>query len=234
MNRHSRQTIHMGINFVFSPRAAIDRPNYIGFQKALFDQCIEVTKTSLGEQQDIVVARDKPSNLEIRVSALNPPGIGQLLIVAPNPLHDFTVYVEEVEAVCKAFDTTWPEPNRQLISSDVTLRVLFETERAHAFQELWEERLRQPPNSLAAFGRPVLGGGLRFVMPPVPNETLPVQIEVKIESFLRDTKKIFVETQFTWPSPKPHGTTFDPESRLKQVNQYIEDQVISFIVGEEA
>jgi hypothetical protein len=107
---------------------------------------------------------------------------------------------------------------------------LYETSAEHAFQELWEMRLRQPPDSLAVLGRPVLGGGLRFVMPPQPDDPEPVQIEVKIESFLRDTKKIFVETQFAWPSPMSPGAPF-PVNRLEQVNKYIEESVISFITG---
>ncbi|HKZ82643.1 MAG TPA: hypothetical protein VJ793_03185 [Anaerolineae bacterium] len=231
MNRDSRQTIHMGINFIFSPMVTIDRRSYIAFQNALLEEGIEITKTALQEQREIALTRDMPTDLEIKVSALGPPAIGQLLIVAPHPSRDLNLFIQEIEAVLRAFDATWPEQNRQLMRSDATLRDLFETDADHAFQELWETRLKQSQESLAAFGRPVLGGGLRFVMPPVAGEPRPVQIEVKIESFLRDTKKMFVETQFTWPSPMPAGTTFDPAFRLHQVDDYIEQQVLSFILG---
>lgn len=233
MNQNSRQTIHMGINFVFSPMVSISRSSYIDFQKALLSECIELNATNLKEEQEIFIKRDKPSNLEVRVMAPNPPAIGQLLIVSPQPSHDLTMFIQEVEAICAAFDKTWPKPakNRQIIGSDVTLRVLFETGKKHAFQEIWEERLKQSEESLHALGRPVLGGGLRFVMPPIPSDAPPVEIEVKIESFLRDTKKIFVETQFKWPAPTEPGKSFDPRTRLEKVNNYLETEVVSFIQG---
>jgi hypothetical protein len=47
----------------------------------------------------------------------------------------------------------------------------------------------------------VLGGGLRLVMPPVKEGAEPVQIEIKIESFFRESQKLFIETFFVWPQP---------------------------------
>ncbi len=152
-----------------------------------------------------------------------------MLIVASNPSPALEVFIEEVTLICKSFDLTWPNSNRQLIRSDATIRALFETEMDHAFKEIWERRLKQSEQSLGIFGRPVLGGGLRFVMPPVPGEARPVQIEVKIESFLQNPKKLFVETQHTWPIPRTPGDDFEAASRLKQVDDYLGTQVISFI-----
>ncbi len=231
MNPDSRQTIHMGLNFVFSPMPIINQRGYIDYQDALLTRGIEVSKTGFADQREILVAREPPASLEVKVSALGPPSVAQLLILAPSPLYDWESFAKEAEAIVTAFESTWPEPNRQLIRCDVTLRDLYETSAEHAFQELWETRLRQPPDSLAAFGRPVLGGGLRFVMPPLSGEPQPVQIEVKIESFLRDTKKIFVETQFVWLVPSAPGTQFDPVSRLRRVDDYVEHQVLAFILG---
>jgi len=74
------------------------------------------------------------------------------------------------------------------------------------------------------------GGGLRFVMDPVPNHDHPAQIEVKIESFLQDTSKVFVETQFNWLKPQ---VSFDPKRHLDEMNQYIENQVRQFMIGEQ-
>lgn len=228
MNPNSRQTIHLGINFVFAPFASIDRRSFIAFQNALAEECIEVKNATIRDQE-ITIVRDTPTGLQVRVIALGAPGIGQMLIVASNPSPPLNVFTEEVVGICKSFDATWPNPNRQLISSDATIRALFETESSHAFQEIWERRLKQTQQSLGVFGRPVLGGGLRFVMPPVQGEAKPVQIEVKIESFLQNSKKVFVDTQHTWPLPMPPGTKFEPELRLKQVDDYLGNQVLSFI-----
>ncbi|MFQ5794963.1 MAG: hypothetical protein ACE5JP_07935 [Candidatus Bipolaricaulia bacterium] len=228
MHPDSRQIIYMGINFVMSPMPTIDMQSNLNFQQSLVKQGIDFTKAELKERE-IVVVREALARLEIKVAAVSPPSIGQLLIVAPR--RDLTLFAKEAQAIVEAFDSTWPAKNRQVISSDATLRDLYETSAEHAFQELWEMHLGQSRAALSALGRPVLGGGLRFVMPPQPDDSEPVQIEVKIESFLRDTRKIYVETQFKWPQPMPPGTPLDPENRLNQVNDYVKSEVISFIVG---
>jgi len=227
----SRQTIHMGINLVLSPMPVISAQSRIDFQQSLVNHGIEVAKVQFKERE-IVVIRETPTDLEIKVAAIGPPSIGQLLILAPGRGHHIDLFSKEAEAIVEAFDSTWPVKQRQIISCDATLRDLFEASATHAFQELWEMRLHQPPDTLAVLGRPVLGGGLRFVMPPRPDDPEPSQIEVKIESFLRDTRKVFVETQFKWPQPMPPGAPLDPVKRLKQLDEYIEDKVISFIMGE--
>jgi len=69
-------------------------------------------------------------------------------------------------------------------------------------------------------------------MDALPDDQRPAQIEVKIESSLRDTSKIFVETQFTWHKPTDPGDRFDARGRLQQINDYIRNQVVAFITGE--
>lgn len=225
----SREIIHMGINYVISPAPVINKRIQLDFQNSLLDQGIDFARVAINEQE-ILVAREAPTSLEIKVIAVPAAPVGQLLVVAPFPNRDLSMFAEEVKAITNAFDSTWPAKNRQIISSDATLRDLYETSGEHAFQELWEIRLGQSSDALNMLGRPVLGGGLRFVMPPQPDDLEPIGIEVKIESFLRDTRKIFVETQFTW-QPMPAGAVFDPVKRLNQINQYVEEKVIPFITG---
>jgi len=227
---HSRQTIHMGINYVFSPVPVINRLSFIRFQQNLMDRGIDFTTTILNEPE-IVIIRDKPTRLEIRVVSLSQQPVAQFVVVAPHLGCDLEPFVKEVEAVVEAFDRTWQSAKRQVISCDSTFRDLYETSEDHAFKEIWEVRLGQSANELQPFGRRVLGGGLRFVMPPQPEDPEPVQIEVKVESFLKDTHKLFIETQFTWPSPMQPGEPFDPKARLSQVDNYIEHEVKSFLLG---
>lgn len=66
-------------------------------------------------------------------------------------------------------------------------------------------------------------------MPLPSDDPDQAQIEVKIESFLRDTSKIYIETQFTWATPKPPGTAIDPQDLLEQVDAYVEREVTSFV-----
>jgi len=233
MKPESRHRIHMGINFVTSPPPIINSQNYVKFQESLLACSVEFTSSTRREYQQehrIEAARDAPTQLQIAVVASTSQPIGQLLLVAPHPGRTVEYFIQEAEQVVEAFEATWPAPHRQVIKRDVTLRDLYETTSDHAFQELWEARLGQLPNSLAVLGRPVLGGGLRFVMPAQPDG--PAQIEVKIESYLSDTSKIFVETQFTWLQPTPPGVSFDPRERLLEVDDYARNQVLSFIVGD--
>lgn len=97
-------------------------------------------------------------------------------------------------------------------------------------ERLWENSLHQAQDSLKYFGRPVLGGGLRFVMPPKPDEPDPVTTEVKIESFLQDTKSFFIEVQLLWPKPSAGPVPLDPGRRVRDLDAYIENSVIPFIL----
>lgn len=227
---NSRQTIHKGVNFLFTLFAGIDKKAGIRFQSALMDRGLEFSATQESESQ-LIIIREKPSRLEIQIG-LPGPSLGQLVVIGPHPAHHGEMFEREAEAVVQAFNDVWYDSDRQILSCDATVRDLFESSYEHAFQELWVHRLNQSEDSLGILGRPVLGGGIRLVMPPRPDEERPCQIEVKIESFLRDTKKIFVETQFSWLAPLPAGVPMDPPQRLKTIDDYVDSQVLSFILGE--
>lgn len=220
----------LGINFITIPAPLVTHQSYLAFQQAIHANGLDYVRAENPENR-ILVKRDTPSPLHITVNLLDQQ-VGQFLVVAPNPKTSLNLFIQELEASLKAFKSVWPSDNRQIIKSDATIRALYETTSEHAFQELWEKRLNQPTQALALFERPIRGGGLRFVLEPSPNEDEPVQIEVKIESYLKDTTKIFVETQFIWIKPTAPGTPINPEKRLLLLNDYIENQVHKFLKGE--
>lgn len=188
---------------------------------------LEFQKSEIAGNQ-ITLERVLPSPLRISVS-LPDKQMTNLLIEAPELRTPIDTFIEEAKAALTAFETTWPVANRQILQSDATIRELYETTSQHAFQELWENRLGQSSKNLEIFGKPIRGGGLRFVLEPLNSEADPVQIEVKIESFLKDTSKIFLETQFIWGKPT---IKFDLQSRLTAMNQFIESKIVGFISGE--
>jgi hypothetical protein len=59
----------------------------------------------------------------------------------------------------------------------------------------------------------------------------PVTIEIRIESFLREPRKLLVETGFTWPKPRTVGKDGRFESRpfMEMVEQYAAGEVWNFI-----
>lgn len=228
MHPDSRQTIHMGINFVIAPTPSINMQTHMKFQQSLFERGIEFAGIAFKERE-ITVERQEPTHFVVRVLATEPPAIGQLLVLAPQPGSPLGLFAREAEAVVEAFNTTWPV-TRQIVSSDVAFRDLYETTSEHAFQELWEERLGQPGDALKGLGWSTQGGGFRFVVPPSPNDSDPVEIELRIESYLRDSKKIWVETIFKWIKPMSMDTTLDPKRRLHQVDNYVEGTVVPFMM----
>lgn len=232
MNIETRQTIYMGINFIFTPMPGLDRKTLNAFQNALDNAGVEFKNAEQTNERQITVTRETPTPLNISISAI-PPALGQLIVISPRQGSTMEMFIKEIEAVINAYGLTWPVPG-QVIHTDATFRDLFESTGLHAFQELWEDRLKQPKQALNPLGRPVLGGGLRLVMPPQPNDPTPTQIEVKIESYLQDSRKFFIETTLAWPQSLPPGVNLNPQLKLKQLDEYIEKSVLVFARGDQA
>lgn len=223
MNIESRQTIHAGINFIFVPPPDLDKVSVLKFQEHLDEYNIEITHVEYRDQ-GIVALRQPKMPLQITINNLEPAHTGQFLIVTPNPSRPLDSVEAEAEDIVKVFDLVWPKERRQILSSDVTIRALYNTSSEHAFKEIWETKLGQAPDRLSALGTGLLGGGLRFVLPPSNDGHLT---EVRIESFLQDSSKLFIEVQFKWLGPL--GANFDPTDRLELVDTYIHDHVEPFI-----
>lgn len=219
----------MGISYIFSPMPNLEKKALVQFQAALINSGVEFKRAEQTNEHQIMVVRDAPA-LNINVMMI-PPAIGQIIVVSPQPGCIKEMFVKEVEAVLNAYSMVWTAPS-QVVHSDATFRDLFEATEAHAFQELWEQRLKQPKQALKPLERPVLGGGLRLVMPSQPEDTIPTQIEVKIESYLQDSRKFFIETVFTWPQPMPSGADLNPQGKIQQLDDYIENSVIVFARGD--
>lgn len=229
MKTQSRVIVHAGINFISIPVPLVQPQTLLAFQQAVMAHGLEYNRME-APKNTISLLRDAPYPLQITVTA-HESQVGQLLILTPQPKGSLDLFIKEAEAAIQAYESVWIAPNRQIVQADATIRQLYETTSQHAFQELWESRLGQSSQALSAFGRPIRGGGLRFVMDPVA-EDLPAQIEVKIESFLLDTTKVFVDTQFTWPASATPQSSFSVRERIEKMNSYIEANVQSFISGE--
>jgi hypothetical protein len=80
--------------------------------------------------------------------------------------------------------------------------------------------------------RPVAGGGLRLLIPPhAVGAEEPRSIEIRIESFLLEQRKLLVDTLFVWPKPRPinAGQAIEPESYLQPVEQFASNEVWTFL-----
>lgn len=223
MRPESQQALHFGVNFLFAPNIDLAPSKILTFQQQLSEYGIVFDRSKTEGKKVALVRKAKP--LQVKLEHPQPP-LTQFLIVAPNPERVQEDFVAEAEQLTDIFAQVWSE-NLQIVRRDCTVRFLYATTEQHAFKYLWEDRLGQSESGLLPFDRPVTGGGLRIVMPsPDPNQA---QIEVKVESFLRDSSRLFVETQFVWQAPAPTGTTLDAGGLLKEVLAYAQGPVVDFI-----
>ncbi len=233
MKKFSRQLLDIRISFLLIPEAAISPQSSLTFQDEIRKAGLDFSGVNI-QNNAIVIARSDPSPLQITVGMAQPPQppICQLALVSQMPKTAIDGFCKDAEAAIIAFQSTWSPPAWQILKCDAMIRELHETESEHAFKELWENRLGQSAKSLSIFGKPIRGGGLRFVLDALPTDEDPIQIDIKIELFLNDVKKIFVETTFSWGKPNQPSPIINAADRLIGMNKYIEERVEGFIKGE--
>lgn len=230
MKPNSRTLLSIGTNLFLAPKVVLDWAGFLQLQSNFATAGIEINEASRPNHSEIQLRRNVPSPLQIAISATPEQG-NHVLVEGRQPALITFSYKSDLEAARKAYLQTSSQ-QQGVIGCDMTFRCLYETAGDHAFKELWETTLGQSEQNLNAFGRPILGGGLRFVMPSTENSPTDPAIEIKIESFLRDTRKLFVEAQFVWQMIGQSLAEFDLTERVDQVDSYIANEVVRFIQGE--
>jgi hypothetical protein len=229
MNVDSRQSIFFGVHFLLAANWTADGKRALAFQKALMDEGVEFSE-SAASPKSLTLNRKEGSPLQIKVGSVGPQ-VSEIRISTPErPSYTSDPFCQEAEAICRAYTATWPSPAFQLLQCDATVRHLYSC-GCHAFKYLWENRLGQDENDLRYLGgRPVLGGGLRLVLPRIAQ--WKDHVEVKIESFLGEAEKLFIETMFVWPEPfvASKADDFKPTWRLQTVDKYSSKEVCDFIL----
>jgi len=233
MNPSSGRTIHLGVNFIVAPSPDLSTTKQLEFQHRLAEEKIEFTQSTRAENHLLFARQQGPLFLQVQIGQPQSQ-TGQLLVIAKADPSASTVeaglsagvFLKDVRTIFDVFEEVWPVPYRQVVGSDAALHKLYDSGQPHAFQYLWEHRLQQAEGTLHALTRPVLGGGLRFVMPESPEHE--GMTEVKIESFLRDPSQIYVEVLMQWPRPDSMDAV-QPEGRVQTVLTYTDEIVVPFI-----
>ena len=230
IHRNSKTTSHFGLQYLLAGQRQTDRAKTVDFEKALLDHGLDFSQTNLYEK-GFLLTRSQPSQLQIKLESPGPQVMG-LQIVSQNPQVDLDLFCRDAEAVIGAFAVTWPAEQYQVLTATAKIHHLYSSE-THAFKYLWEQRLRQQPEDFKILGnRPVAGGGLRLLMPPhAVDGGRAVSIEIRIESFLRETNKLFVETIFTWPQPQmiTADQGFDPRGLMGEVEAFAANELWEFM-----
>jgi len=230
LNIDSRQSIYFELGYVIAGHWQPDILKRLDFQKALAAGQLDFPRTSVGPREFTLV-RAEPSQFTVKISSMG-PRVSGISISSERPEHTLDMFIREAEVVCSSYSQVWLDSQFQVLQTNARIRHLYSCSD-HSFKFLWEDRLRQSPQDFEYLGgRNVLGGGLRLVMPPLKTEAEPVQIEVKIESFFAEPKKMFVETIFAWPNPRlvSDGEEFDVQRRLEDVERYATGEVCDFIL----
>ncbi|MDV6235508.1 hypothetical protein CH379_007705 [Leptospira ellisii] len=228
MNRN-RNIIHVGLSDLFLPVVVRSKSEILQFQSNLEELGIEITGTNYGPNQNVFTRQRSQSVLTIQ-TINGGPNITQLLVISENPEGSLESIEEDFERALDAFDKVWQIRGKNAVKSDLTVRMLIDSSTEHAFGEIWEKRLRQDKNDLQKLGRPILGGGLRFVLPPLnPQDPEDHGIEIKMESFFPDPRRIFLEAIFLWGAPRIIGEKWDAGNRIQKVVQYAEQNLIPFL-----
>ncbi|HDZ69001.1 MAG TPA: hypothetical protein ENH43_01095 [Phycisphaerales bacterium] len=232
LNRESRQSIYYSVSFITASEWLSNTMKRLDFQRLMAENQLDFPQTSAGVR-NFTFIRTEQSPLQVKTASLG-PRVSSISISSERPVHNLDLFVKEAEVVCNAYHQTCLSIPCQILQCGVNIRHLYSCED-HAFKYLWESRLGQKGEDFHYLGRPVLGGGLRLFMPPLKEDTEPVQIEIKIESFLQESQKMFIETVFVWPQPRllSKDDKFDPAFRLTKVEKYATSKVLEFILKPE-
>ena len=234
LNLESRQSIFFSVSYIIASQWSCDAMKRLDFQRELAQKQLDFLQTRTGVN-DFTLVRAEPSALFVKSASLG-PNVSSISVSSERPAYDLELFAKEAEAVCDAYRQTFLQQQCQILKCSAVVRHLYSC-REHAFKYLWEDRLGQNPQDFHHLGeRPVLGGGLRLVIPPMKDDEEPVQIEIKVESYFREANKMFIETLFVWPKPRllPPDEKFDPQLRLENVEEYAVTRVCDFVMPAEA
>jgi len=230
MLKESQRVIHIGLNYMITPKNPLTVDEKLRFQKELSLIGLEAENTVKKEGGVGIKAVYEGSTVIVE-TFMNAPTTGQLLILMPDNVNT-SLFPQIADAVGSIYLKVFTNPKPQAFHMrDGCVRKLYECrlEYSHAFKYIWEKMLGKAESDLTPLGGPIAGGGLRFVIPALPDK--PVETEVRIESLLKDPKQLWVEAKMRWPKPDKVADGFRAAELFKQMNSFIDENVTGFMLG---
>jgi len=230
INRESRTSVYFQMSFVLAMRWLAEKSRLVDFEKSLLDRSLEFSQTN-SIANSFTMLRTEPSNLQVKLHS-PAPQLCSIQIIGVHPGYELEMFSKDCSAVTEGYKSVWSSGQYQIVQATAKIQHLYSSQ-SHAFEYLWEQRLGQSPDDFRCFGqRPVAGGGLRLVMPPHAGDgEEPRSIELRIESFLREPRKLMIETAFVWPKPKvlQKDDEFGATAYLAEVESYATNEVWMFL-----
>jgi hypothetical protein len=240
MIEQSRQTIQFTVGFLIGPALELDEQRVAAFRARLEEEDIRFEHAEHADST-LVLARTAPSSLQVQIvsgqvgAAAEPVPVTQIVIatvIAQDvPVAAMAEFADAAHEVTDVVRDLWPEME-YVLGWNTGVRSLFASSTEHSFQYLWEQRLRQDTQELSVFGRPILGGGLRLMFPPGQDEGEHFQAEVRVESFLEDVRRLYVELNLANGNPEPINA-LNPTVLIQATEAFMDERVLPFLLGGE-
>ncbi len=96
-----------------------------------------------------------------------------------------------------------------------------------AAEFLADSIFRVPQDDLREFERPVSLHGFRLVFPATKEQ--PAAFNVRVESYLRDRRSVYIENVGTFKTPIPSGNLDQIEQQIWTVSDFIVSKIIPFL-----
>lgn len=235
MIEESRQTLQLSVGFLVTPALDLSAQRFAALQTRLEEEGVRFQHAERQENA-VFLVRQEPSALHVQITNGNLPGpeappVTQFVVLtaatpeaAAAEAAEFADVAHEITDVAR---DVWPEMEH-VLGWSTAVRALFASSTEHSFQYLWEQRLRQPGDSLALFGRPIVGGGFRVLMAPGAGEDEQFQAEVKVESLLEDPRQLYLELDLG--STAPAGiAVMNPTTLVNATEDFLQGRVIPFL-----
>ena len=230
MFEESSRVIHIGLNYVIAPKKPLTVDEQLKFQKELSMIGLEAENTAKKDGGIGIKSRYEGTTVIVE-TFMNSPNTGQLLVLMPESPNS-SLFPQIADAVGDIYLRLFTDPKPQAFPSrDGCIRKLYACTRQypHAFQYIWEKMLGKELGDLTPLGDPIAGGGLRFVIPPLQDKLF--ETEIRIESLLKDPTQLWVETRMKWLKPEQAESGFRAAELFKQINDFIDNNVVRFMIG---
>ncbi len=238
MIEHSRQTLQFTVGFLIRPALELDETRLAAFRARLEEEDIRFDHA---EQVDaaLVLARRSPFSLQVQIVSGEVSGgseavpVSQMIVatvVGPETQTGAPAeFADAAHEITDAARDVWPEME-EVLGWNTSIRALFAASTEHSFQYLWEQRLGQDTQELAVFGRPVLGGGLRLLFPPGQAESEQYQAELRVESFMEDVRRLYLELNLASGAAGPISA-MNPTALVQTTESFFRDRALAFLAN---
>ena len=221
----------VGVDFV--PPLALDRKDGHKFAITIADY-IAIDHTDFTEGKWVLKSRMSAGNIVITITAT----ALQFQLTEPSVRQEWLD--EKYQLVLSRFIETFSP--QVILGSKALARGLLDID-GDARTFIGGHLMNMNPKSLAPLARPLHGLGLRLFLPPYNVETESGDskqhedwsLNVKIESWLADPSKLFLEAEGNWQEPKDmtEDTASDAVSRLASVSTFMQDNLLRYLVQDE-